>query len=197
VIEFLGILKADLVSLLSTPSDGNLNEYIFANDILTNKEITFKSISANDFLGVENDVTYSIRSGETFTSIHPINMAGDKMVLLSIPNIQTKYPVLDNFKNRARGNSDVIVYLTINIAPFDLMKYNNGDGGDSFSYRLENTVVDSLHLSCHHQDADIIDVGEYQLNLQFEIHKKVTEYDVLKKIERIVRNIFQWIGKDG
>jgi len=196
VIEFLGILKADLVSLLSVSYDGNLNKYVFANDILTNKKITLKSISANDFWGVENDVTYCISSGETFTSINPINMAGDEMVTLSNPKIQTKYPVLDNFKNGAMSNSDVIAYLTINPAPFALMEYNNGDGGDSFSYRLENTVVDSLHLLCHNQDADIIDVGEYQLNLQFEIHKTVSKYDVLKKIERVVSNIFQCIGKD-
>ena len=196
VIEFLGILKADLASLLNVSYDGNLNKYVFVNNILTNKKITLKSISANDFLGVENNIAYSIRSGETFTSINPINMAGDEMITLSIPNIQTKYPVLDNFKNGAMSNSDVIAYLTINVAPFALMEYTNGDGGDSFSYRLENTVIDSLHLLCHNQDADIIDVGEYQLNLQFEIHKKVSEYDVLKKIERLVSNIFQWIGKD-
>jgi len=154
-----------------------------------------KSISANDFLGVENNIAYSIKSGETFTSINPMNMAGDEMITLSIPNIQTTYPILDNFKNGAMSNSDVIAYLTINVAPIALMEYNNGDG-DSFSYRLENTVIDSLHLLCHNQDADIIDVVEYQLNLQFEIHKQVSEYDVLKRIERLVSNVFQWMGKD-
>ena len=123
-------------------------------------------------------------------------MAGDEMVTLSIPNIQTKCPVLDTFKNGAMSNSDVIAYLTINVAPFALMEYNNGDGGDSFSYRLENTVVDSLHLRCHNQDADTIDVGDNQLNLQSEIHQKVSEYDVLKRIERLVSNVFQWMGED-
>jgi len=155
-----------------------------------------KSISANDFLGVENNIAYSIRSGETFTSINPINTAGDEMETLSIPNIQAKYPVLNNFKNGLMTTSNVIAYLTINVAPFALMEYNNSDGGDSFSYRLENTVIDSLHLLCHNQDADIIDVGEYQLNLQFEIHKKESEYDVLKRIERLVSNVFQWMSKD-
>jgi len=194
-IEFLGILKADLVLLLNVAYNGNLNKYVFVNNILTNKKITLKSISANDFLGVENNIAYSIKSGETFTSINPMNMAGDEMITLSIPNIQTTYPILDNFKNGAMSNSDVIAYLTINVAPIALMEYNNGDG-DSFSYRLENTVIDSLHLLCHNQDADIIDVVEYQLNLQFEIHKQVSEYDVLKRIERLVSNVFQWMGKD-
>jgi len=74
------------------------------------------------------------------------------MVTLSIPNIQTKYPVLDNFKNGAMRNSDVIAYLTINVAPFALveytngpfalMEYTNGDRGN----RLENTVIEIATL---------------------------------------------------
>jgi len=196
VIEFLAILKTQLSSLLNVSYDSNLNKYIFVNDILTNKKIKLQSISANDFIGIDNNISYTINTSEIFTSVNPINMAGDEMITLSIPNISRKYPVLDNFKNGSMNTSDVIAYLSINVPPFALMEYKNQDGGDSFSYRLENTVIDTLHLLCHNQDSQIINVGEYQLNLQFEIHKKVTEYDILKRIERLVSNIFQWMGKD-
>ena len=196
MIEFLAILKTQLSSLLNVSYDSNLNKYIFVNDILTNKKIKLQSISANDFIGIDNNISYTINTSEIFTSVNPINMAGDEMITLSIPNISRKYPVLDNFKNGSMNTSDVIAYLSINVPPFALMEYKNQDGGDSFSYRLENTVIDTLHLLCHNQDSQIINVGEYQLNLQFEIHKKVTEYDILKRIERLVSNIFQWMGKD-
>jgi len=196
VIEFLAILKTQLSTLLNVSYDSNLNKYVFVNDILTNKKIKLQSISANDFIGIDNNVSYTINTGESFTSLNPINMAGDEMITLSIPNISRKFPVLDNFKNGSMNTSDVIAYLSINVAPFALMEYKNQDGGDSFSYQLENTVIDTLHLLCHNQDSQIINVGEYQLNLQFEIHKKVTEYDILKRIERLVSNIFQWMGKD-
>ena len=196
VIEFLAILKTQLSSLLNVSYDSNLNKYVFVNDILTNKKIKLQSISANDFIGIDNNISYTINTSEIFTSVNPINMAGDEMITLSIPNISRKYPVLDNFKNGSMNTSDVIAYLSINVPPFALMEYKNQDGGDSFSYRLENTVIDTLHLLCHNQDSQIINVGEYQLNLQFEIHKKVTEYDILKRIERLVSNIFQWMGKD-
>ena len=196
VIEFLAILKTQLSGLLNISYDSNLNKYVFVNDILTNKKIKLQSISANDFIGIDNNVSYTINTGESFTSVNQINMAGDEMITLSIPNISRKYPVLDNFKNGSMNTSDVIAYLSINVPPFALMEYKNQDGGDSFSYRLSNTVIDTLHLLCHNQDSQIINVGEYQLNLQFEIHKKVTEYDILKRIERLVSNIFQWMGKD-
>jgi hypothetical protein len=69
------------------------------------------------------------------------------------------------------------------------------DARDLFSYRLENTQIDSIRLLCFNQDSQIIQVGDYQLNFQFEIHKKITEYDVLKRIERLV-SIFQIAGRD-
>jgi len=62
--------------------------------------------------------------------------------------------------------------LSINAPPFALLEYKNWDGGDSFSYRLENTEIDTLRLVCFNQDLEKIKVGDYQLNLQFEIIQK-------------------------
>tara|TARA_R100000908_G_scaffold48003_1_gene23816 strand:+ start:9169 stop:10008 length:840 start_codon:yes stop_codon:yes gene_type:complete len=196
VIELEKILKSQLSAFLNVEYDTYLNKYKFTNNVLTNKIIKITSISANDFIGFDNMVENIISPTEFIYSSNPINMAGDELVVLSIPNIQKSYPVIDDFKTGIMKSSDIIAFLSIDQAPFGLLQYSNQDGGDSFSYRLENTEIDTLRLVCKNQNLEDIQVGNYQLNLQFEIHPKVNEFTVLKKIERLVSNIFQFLGKD-
>ena len=196
VIELEKILKSQLSAFLNVEYDTYLNKYKFTNNVLTNKIIKITSISANDFIGFDNMVENIISPTEFIYSSNPINMAGDELVVLRIPNIQKSYPVIDDFKTGIMKSSDIIAFLSIDQAPFGLLQYSNQDGGDSFSYRLENTEIDTLRLVCKNQNLEDIQVGNYQLNLQFEIHPKVNEFTVLKKIERLVSNIFQFLGKD-
>lgn len=196
VNELLVILKTQLTGLLNVRYDANLNKYIFKNDILNNKNVIIKSITSNDFIGFENGFENILYTSAEMFSKNPINMSGDELICLSIPNIQKKYPVLSNFKNGNMIDSSIVAYLSINVPPFGLMEYKNQDGGDSFSYRLENTTIDSLIFESTNQDGETINVGPYQLNIQFEVHKKITSFEILKKIERLVSNIFQFIGKD-
>lgn len=196
VIELEKILKGQLSAFLNIEYDTYLNKYKFTNNVLTNKIIKITSLSANDFIGFDNMLENIISPTEFIYSSNPINMAGDELVVLSIPNIQKSYPVIDDFKTGIMKSSDIIAFLSIDQAPFGLLQYSNQDGGDSFSYRLENTEIDTLRLVCKNQNLEDIQVGNYQLNLQFEIHPKVNEFTILKKIERLVSNIFQFLGKD-
>ena len=196
VLELEKILKSQLSAFLNIEYDTYVNKYKFINDVLTNKIIKITSLTANDFIGFDNMIENLISPTEYIYSSNPINMAGDELVVLSIPNIQKTYPVIDDFKTGIMKSSDIIAFLSIDQAPFGLLQYSNQDGGDSFSYRLENTEIDTLRLVCKNQNLEDIEVGDYQLNLQFEIHPKVNEFTILKKIERLVSNIFQFLGKD-
>jgi hypothetical protein len=194
VLEMLEILQSDLSQYnVEVSYDDNINKYRFKN-LFTDKKVKLNSDTAYDFLGLEKGESYDILPNEIFTSVNPINMAGDELVCLQIPNLQKTYPVLDDFKSGEMKKSDIIAYLSINAPPYALLEYKNWDGGDSFSYRLENTEIDTLRLVCLNQDLQNIKVGDYQLNLQFEIHKRITEYDILKKLERLVSNIFLIAG---
>lgn len=199
VLELEKFLKSQLSAFLNVEYDTHLNKYKFINNILPSspsQTIKIISITANDFIGFDNEVENIIPATEFIYSSNPINMAGDELVVLSIPNIQKTYPVIDDFKTGIMKSSDIIAYLSIDQAPFGLLQYQNWDGGDSFSYRLENTEIDNLRMVCKNQNLEDIQVGDYQLNLQFEIHPRVNEFSILKKIERLVSNIFQFMGKD-
>ena len=195
VIQLLQILNTQLnIYSVDVTYDENLNKYKFTNG--NTDDAILKSGTAYDFLGFDKNEDTVIASNASILSSIPINMAGDELVCLQIPNIQPTYPVLDDFKSGIMKNSSIISYLSINAPPFALLEYKNWDGGDSFSYRLENTEIDTLRLVCFNQDLEKIKVGDYQLNLQFEIHSKIKEYDILLKLERLLSNIFQIAAKD-
>ena len=195
VIQLLQILNTQLnIYSVTVTYDENLNKYEFTNGNLD--DVILKSGTAYDFLGFDKNEDTTIATNASIISKIPVNMAGDELVCLQIPNIQTSYPVLDDFKSGIMKNSSIISYLSINAPPFALLEYKNWDGGDSFSYRLENTEIHTLRLVCFNQDLEKIKVGDYQLNLQFEIHPKIKEYDILLKLERLLSKIFQIAAKD-
>ena len=137
-----------------------------------------------------------IESGQSIFSDTPINMMGDELILLSMPEIKQTYPSVDNFKKGKINDSSIVAYLPINVPAFGLMIYENRDSGDSFSYVIENTEIDHLRLQCFNQDMELINVGNYQLAIQFEVHKRKTILTVLNEILRMVSNIFAYIGRN-
>ena len=180
---------------MSISYNDRLNKYVYQNNY-TEYKIKLEGDTAYDFLGLEKNKQYLIEPDSSLISENPLNMAGDELVCLLIPSIQKKYACLDDFKTGEVKQSDIIAYLSINVPPFGLLEYKNQDGGDSFSYRLENTEIDTMRLVCKNQDLENIKVGDYQLNLQFEIHNKITEMNILEQILKLVSNIFQYLLRD-
>ena len=196
VLQLLEWFNENLSSLVKVEYDSNLNKYKWTNSIITNKKISIISLTANDFLGFDNNDVNIIDAGGFILSKNPINMMGDELILLSMPDLKQTYPSVDNFKDGKINDSSVVAYLPINVPAFGLMIYENRDGGDSFSYVIENTDIDHLRLQCFNQDMELIDVGNYQLAIQFEVHKRKTMLTILNEILRMVSNIFAWMGKD-
>tara|TARA_R110002072_G_scaffold121837_1_gene256025 strand:+ start:1268 stop:2122 length:855 start_codon:yes stop_codon:yes gene_type:complete len=196
VIQLLEWFNSKISSLVKVEYDANLNKYKWTNDILINKKISIVSISANDFVGFDNNKVNVIESGQSIYSDTPINMSGDELILLSMPEIKQTYPSVDNFKKGKINDSSIVAYLPINVPAFGLMIYENRDSGDSFSYVIENTEIDHLRLQCFNQDMELINVGNYQLAIQFEVHKRKTILTVLNEILRMVSNIFAYIGRN-
>lgn len=195
VIQLLEWLNANVKTLITVQYDTKLNKYKWTNDVIPDKTIKIISISANDFIGFDNNVENVIYTNDFIYSTKTLNMAGDELVLLSMPSIKQTYPSVDNFSGKVR-DSNVVAYLPINVPSFGLMVYENTDAGDSFSYVIENTEIDNLILKCHNQDMELINVGNYQLAIQFEIHKKKSVLNVLNDILRIVSNLFLFIGRN-
>lgn len=194
VIEMLDWLNANINTLLIVEYSASLNKYVWKNHIIPEKKITIRSITANDFIGFYDNKDYVIESGSDILSEKPINMRGDELICLQMPTIKQTQPCIDNF-NGDMIDSSIVAYLPINVPAFGLMIYENRDGGDSFSYRIENDKIDELRLVSFNQDKENIDVGDFFLSIQFEIFQKKTANHILSDILKMVEYIFQLLGR--
>lgn len=195
VLELLDWLNDTLNTLLVVEYSTTLNKYLWKNSILIDKKITIRSITANDFIGFYDNKDYVIEANSQIESEKPINMRGDELICLQMPTIKQTQPCIDNFSNGTMIDSSIVAYLPINVPSFALMIYENKDGGDSFSYRIENDKIDELRLVSFNQDKENIDVGDFFLSIQFEIYQKKTTNSILLEILKMVEYIFQILGR--
>ena len=194
VLEMQSKLTDILSDVCSIEYLSTLNKYKFRkNNNSFNAFIS--SISANDFIGFDNNYEYEITElGLISTNV--LNMAGDSIIILEIPNIQTNPRILDNIKTGEVVPSSTVAYIVIDVPSYGLLKYQNDDGGDSFSYILMNTDIKYLNLVVRNQDKDIIEVSDYDLTLQFIVHNRnnSTQLNALKNIDKSLNKIVQMMG---
>jgi hypothetical protein len=194
VIEMQSKLKDLLSDVCSIEYLSTLNKYKFRkNNGTFNAFIT--SISANDFIGFDNNYEYEITElGLISTNV--LNMAGDSIIILEIPNLQTNPRILDNISTGSVSPSSTMAYIVIDVPSYGLLKYENGDSGDSFSYILMNNDIKYLNLVIRNQDKEVIEVSDYDLTLQFIIHNRnnSTQLAVLKNIDKSLSRIVQMLG---
>lgn len=166
------------------------NKYKFIRKYAdTEYELQLKVISAKYFIGFENNVINVIPFLTGIISTIPVNMAGDQIICLEIPTLNYKEPLIDNYNGKIEKSS-IVATLPINTPSFGLMIYNNEDGGNSFSYQLNDTSIDEIRFICKNQDMEIMDVSDYIIGIQFEIMKKNNMETILNKIERLLSMIF-------
>ena len=187
-----------LNGLVIVSYNNTLNTYTYTrSDENANEKLYIKSITANDFLGYDNNIETLLDNSSS--SVNVLNMAGDELIVLELQNINTKQPIYDNLFTYGGGNvvsSKVIAFLSIDQPSYHLLQYTNDDGGDSFSYIINESEVNELHLTIKNQDKEIIDVSDYFLSLQFIIQEKhsSTMILVLKSIDSTLKQILMMFG---
>jgi len=175
-----------------------LNTYTYTRSYENaNEKLYIKSITANDFLGYDNNNEILLDNDASSTNV--LNMAGDELIVLELQNINTKQPIYDNLFTYGSGNvvsSKVVGFLSIDQPSYHLLQYRNDDGGDSFSYIINESEVNELHLTIKNQDKEIIDVSDYFLSLQFIIQEKhsSTMLIILKSIDSTLKQILMMFG---
>ena len=118
------------------------------------------------------------------------------MIILEIPNISTNPRILDNILTGDVVPSSTMAYIVIDIPSYGLLKYENQDSGDSFSYILTNTDIKSLNFVVKNQDKEVIEVFDYDLTLQFIIHNKTnsTQLAVLRNIDKSLNKLVMMVS---
>lgn len=155
----------------------------------TSMTVNLKTYSTGQFFGMDNviDIEFELNpDGEEMD--YTANMCSfDKIVLnayglnpelMSIENIGHKDPDFER--------SSILLWASRTDIPINgMIKYDNYDGGNSYSYNLYDSEINSFRLTLSDEFGNILDSAlDYTLLLRFEIYDN-NKKDLYNKVESI------------
>lgn len=187
------------------------NRFIFYNTNPDNNQIHLQIVNSGTFLGFENGDLISIPVLGV-ESHKVVNMNAYNKIILRVNNIDFEVASLENIidtpiKPSAFEVSNILLWLSKNdIAPNQVLSYNNTDAGNSYCYNIYNKYVSSLNFVLTNEYNEIIDdAPDWTLGLQFTIYDKkddsmVRELGIISGYMReifVILNIFlsYFVGK--
>ena len=136
---------------------------------------------------------YEITSAGLTTGF--INLVNYSKIILRTEGINYYYSNIENYGLRNTATlSNIIFWKTkSDVEPFSLLKYNNEDGGNSFSYKIENKEINNISFLLKNENNEFItDAPDYMVALQFNFYR--VEDDIMKiniiSINKIINEIY-------
>lgn len=124
-----------------------------------------------------------------------INLVNYSKIILRTEGINYYYSNIENYGLRNTATlSNIIFWKTkSDVEPFSLLKYNNEDGGNSFSYKIENKEINNISFLLKNENNEFItDAPDYMVALQFNFYR--VEDDIMKlniiSINKIINEIY-------
>jgi hypothetical protein len=124
-----------------------------------------------------------------------VNLVNYSKIILRTEGINYYYSNIENYGSRNTATlSNIIFWKTkSDVEPFVLLKYNNEDGGNSFSYKIENKEINNITFLLKNENNEFItDAPDYMVALQFNFYR--VEDDIMKlniiSINKIINEIY-------
>jgi hypothetical protein len=124
-----------------------------------------------------------------------INLVNYSKIILRTEGINYYYSNIENYGLRNTATlSNIIFWKTkSDVEPFQVLKYNNEDGGNSFSYKIENKEINNISFLLKNENNEFItDAPDYMLALQFNFYR--IPDDIVKaniiSINKIINEIY-------
>lgn len=165
-------------------------------DIL--KSVYLKTINSGLFFGLDDNYEYELFETLTEANNTCTMISFDKVVVNAIgmnPEIQSIENIGKNDFEFER--SSILLWVSRGDAcPNSIIKYDNFDGGNSYSYNLYDTNINSLNLILTDEyNNELTDALDYTLMLQFVIYEKDKRevYTEISKISEYLKNIYVFL----
>lgn len=163
--------------------NSNNNFMIITYNTITNKYTFVKSnnsiklylniINSGAFLGFDNGSTIEIIS---YISMNKLNIVYSNKIIIRALNLNFEIESLENINNTDDKFelSNILLWVSKNdIAPFQVISYNNYDGGNSYSYNLYNKSIDTIHFLITNEFNEVItDLPDWTMSCQFSIYER-------------------------
>ena len=152
----------------------------------------FKPKTCGALLGMANDVEVEITANGMTTGL--INLIDYNKIILHTEGISYYYSNIENLSTISNKQflSNIIFWKSkADVPPYQLIKYNNEDGGNSFNYRIENKEINTLKLQLKNERGEFLtDAVDYMIVIQYLFYEKDDTNKILKSIDYYIRQIY-------
>ena len=152
----------------------------------------FKPITCGALIGMPNNVEREITANGMTTGL--INLIDYNKVIVHTENISYYYSNIENLSTISNRQflSNIIFWKSkADVPPYQIIKYNNEDGGNSFVYKIENREINSLVLQLRNERGEFLkDAPNYIIVIQYIFYERDDTNKVLKSIDYYIRQIY-------
>jgi len=152
----------------------------------------FKPINCGALLGMENDLEHEITANGMNTGL--VNLIDYNKIIVHTENISYYYSNIENLSTISNRQflSNIIFWKSkADVPPYQLIKYNNEDGGNSFVYKIENKEINSLVLQLRNERGEFLkDAPNYIIVIQYIFNERDDTNKLLKSIDYTIRQIY-------
>ena len=197
VKTFLKILQEIITEHILISYNEAQNTYTFKADTtqsgITDSTYKLRSINIGGLLNISNDVDYNITASGYTTGL--VNLVNFNKVMVKTENISYYYSNLQNLITNKQLLNDVIFWKSkADVEPYQILKYNNEDGGNNFNYKIEDRQINSIVLQLKNEkDEYILNAPDYLIVLQFNFYEKNNYFTIIKNIERTLFDMYNSI----
>lgn len=125
-----------------------------------------------------------------------INLVNYSKIILRTEGINYYYSNLENYGTNKNIStlSNIIFWKTkSDVEPFAVLKYNNEDGGNSFSYKIENKEINNISFLLKNENNEFItDAPDYMVAIQFNFYRipdDIVKVNIIS-INKIINDIY-------
>ena len=155
----------------------------------------FKPKTCGSLLGMANDVEVEITANGMTTGL--INLIDYNKIIVHTENISYYYSNIENLSTISNRQflSNIIFWKSkADVPPYQLIKYNNEDGGNSFVYKVENREINSLILQLKNERGEFLtDAVDYMIVIQYVFYERDDTNRFLKSIDETIKQFFNAI----
>jgi hypothetical protein len=152
-----------------------------------------KPINMGQLIGLENNTEYQITTGGMTTNL--INLVDYNKVIIRTENISYYYSNIENLADM-NGNKQLFSNIVFwkskaDVLPYQVIKYNNEDGGNSFVYKVENKQLNSIIFKLTNERGEYItDAPNYMMVVQFNFYEQEEINSSLKSMVTILNEMY-------
>jgi hypothetical protein len=166
------------------------NTYTFTKDISYNSIVKLKPITMGKLIGLTDNTEYTIN----FTT-GLINLINYSKVIVSTENISFYYSNIANKQsNRQLFNNIIFWKSKADVEPYQILKYNNEDGGNSFVYTIQDSQIQNIVFKLKNEREELItDAPDYLMVIKYNFYERQSINNSLISIDDTMKELYNLI----